>query len=71
MKVLPDAVKCQRCNSAYPIERGFPMMLLDQEMVAILAGMNNFKFGSWTNEVFFSVRGIDHVKRSRSRPSFT
>ncbi len=30
--MLNDAVKCTRCNNVYPIERGFPMMLLDQEM---------------------------------------
>jgi uncharacterized protein YbaR (Trm112 family) len=27
-----DSVKCMRCGRTYPIERGFPMMLLDQEM---------------------------------------
>jgi uncharacterized protein YbaR (Trm112 family) len=32
VKTLRDAVKCQRCARVYPIERGFPMMLLDQEM---------------------------------------
>jgi uncharacterized protein YbaR (Trm112 family) len=30
--MLRDAVKCTRCNNVYPIEHGFPMMLLDQEM---------------------------------------
>ena len=32
VKMLRDAVKCTRCNSVYPIEHGFPMMLLDQDM---------------------------------------
>jgi SAM-dependent methyltransferase len=32
VKMLRDAVKCNGCNHVYPIERGFPMMLLDQEM---------------------------------------
>ena len=32
VKMLRDAVKCQRCDRVYPIERGFPMMLLDQDM---------------------------------------
>ncbi|HEX9987607.1 MAG TPA: methyltransferase domain-containing protein [Chloroflexia bacterium] len=32
VKVLRDAVKCVRCSRVYPIERGFPMMLLDQDM---------------------------------------
>ncbi len=32
VKVLRDAVKCANCNRVYPIEHGFPMMLLDQEM---------------------------------------
>jgi len=32
VKVLKDAVKCTGCNRVYPIERGFPMMLLDQDM---------------------------------------
>jgi uncharacterized protein YbaR (Trm112 family)/SAM-dependent methyltransferase len=32
VEVLRDAVKCTRCNNVYPIEHGFPMMLLDQEM---------------------------------------
>lgn len=32
VKVLRDAVKCQRCGNVYPIEKGFPMMLLDQDM---------------------------------------
>ena len=30
--MLRDAVKCTGCNRVYPIERGFPMMLLDQDM---------------------------------------
>jgi SAM-dependent methyltransferase/uncharacterized protein YbaR (Trm112 family) len=32
VKVLRDAIKCVRCSRVYPIERGFPMMLLDQDM---------------------------------------
>jgi uncharacterized protein YbaR (Trm112 family) len=32
VKVLRDAVKCHGCSRVYPIEQGFPMMLLDQEM---------------------------------------
>jgi uncharacterized protein YbaR (Trm112 family) len=32
VKMLRDAVKCERCGRVYPIERGFPMMLLDQDM---------------------------------------
>ncbi|MBF6614527.1 MAG: methyltransferase domain-containing protein [Chloroflexi bacterium] len=32
VKMLRDAVKCTDCGRTYPIERGFPMMLLDQEM---------------------------------------
>ena len=32
VKMLRDAVKCTRCNNVYPIEHGFPMMLLDQDM---------------------------------------
>jgi uncharacterized protein YbaR (Trm112 family)/SAM-dependent methyltransferase len=32
VKVLRDAVKCNGCSRVYPIEHGFPMMLLDQEM---------------------------------------
>jgi uncharacterized protein YbaR (Trm112 family)/SAM-dependent methyltransferase len=32
VKFQRDAVKCERCARAYPIERGFPMMLLDQAM---------------------------------------
>ena len=32
VKMLNDGVKCERCGRVYPIERGFPMMLLDQEM---------------------------------------
>jgi uncharacterized protein YbaR (Trm112 family) len=32
VKVLRDSVKCKQCGRVYPIERGFPMMLLDQEM---------------------------------------
>jgi len=32
VKVMRDAVKCQSCSRVYPIEHGFPMMLLDQEM---------------------------------------
>jgi len=32
VQMLKDAVKCTRCNHVYPIERGFPMMLLDQDM---------------------------------------
>jgi len=32
VKMLADAVKCTRCNNVYPIEYGFPMMLLDQDM---------------------------------------
>ena len=32
VKVLRDAIKCKRCNNLYPIERGFPMMLLDQDL---------------------------------------
>ncbi|HYP42330.1 MAG TPA: methyltransferase domain-containing protein [Chloroflexia bacterium] len=32
VKVLRDAVKCVGCSRVYPIERGFPMMLLDQDM---------------------------------------
>ena len=32
VKMLREAVKCERCGRVYPIERGFPMMLLDQDM---------------------------------------
>lgn len=32
VKVLRDAVKCERCGRVYPIERGLPMMLMDQDM---------------------------------------
>jgi uncharacterized protein YbaR (Trm112 family) len=32
VKVLRDSVRCEQCGRVYPIERGFPMMLLDQEM---------------------------------------
>jgi uncharacterized protein YbaR (Trm112 family) len=32
VKVMRDAVKCERCGRVYPIERGYPMMLLDQDM---------------------------------------
>jgi uncharacterized protein YbaR (Trm112 family) len=32
VKTLRDAVKCERCGKVYPVERGFPMMLLDQDM---------------------------------------
>lgn len=32
IKRLRDAMKCERCGRVYPIERGIPMMLLDQEM---------------------------------------
>ena len=32
VKMLRDAVKCNGCSRVYPIERGFPMMLLDQDM---------------------------------------
>lgn len=32
VKVMKDAVKCQSCSRVYPIENGFPMMLLDQEL---------------------------------------
>lgn len=32
VKMLRDAVKCKGCNRVYPIENGFPMMLLDQDM---------------------------------------
>jgi uncharacterized protein YbaR (Trm112 family) len=32
VKMLRDAVRCERCGRVYPIERGFPMMLLDQDM---------------------------------------
>jgi uncharacterized protein YbaR (Trm112 family) len=32
VKMLRDAVKCERCGRVYPIERSFPMMLLDQDM---------------------------------------
>jgi uncharacterized protein YbaR (Trm112 family) len=32
VKVLRDAVKCEGCGRVYPIERGFPMMLLDQDL---------------------------------------
>ncbi|MDQ6694913.1 MAG: methyltransferase domain-containing protein [Chloroflexota bacterium] len=32
VQMLRDAVKCQSCGRVYPIEHGFPMMLLDQEM---------------------------------------
>jgi uncharacterized protein YbaR (Trm112 family) len=32
VKMLRDSVKCERCGRVYPIERGFPMMLLDQDM---------------------------------------
>ncbi len=32
IKRLRDAMKCVRCNRVYPIENGFPMMLVDQEM---------------------------------------
>ncbi|MEO5953040.1 MAG: methyltransferase domain-containing protein [Chloroflexia bacterium] len=32
IKVMRDAVKCQSCSRVYPIEHGFPMMLLDQEL---------------------------------------
>lgn len=32
VKVLRDSVKCKGCDHIYPIERGFPMMLLDQAM---------------------------------------
>jgi uncharacterized protein YbaR (Trm112 family) len=32
VKTLRDAVKCERCGRVYPIERGFPMMLIDQGM---------------------------------------
>lgn len=32
IKRLRDALKCERCGRVYPIERGIPMMLLDQEM---------------------------------------
>ncbi|HET9494682.1 MAG TPA: methyltransferase domain-containing protein [Chloroflexia bacterium] len=32
VKLMRDAVKCEGCGRVYPIERGFPMMLLDQDM---------------------------------------
>jgi SAM-dependent methyltransferase/uncharacterized protein YbaR (Trm112 family) len=32
VKMLRDAVKCVGCSQVYPIEGGFPMMLLDQDM---------------------------------------
>jgi uncharacterized protein YbaR (Trm112 family) len=32
VRVMNDAVKCERCGRAYPVERGLPHMLLDQEM---------------------------------------
>ncbi len=32
VRVRRDSVQCTRCGRTYPIERGFPMMLLDQDM---------------------------------------
>jgi uncharacterized protein YbaR (Trm112 family)/SAM-dependent methyltransferase len=32
VKITGDAVKCERCGNVYPIENGFPMMLLDQDL---------------------------------------
>jgi uncharacterized protein YbaR (Trm112 family)/SAM-dependent methyltransferase len=32
VKMLRDAVKCERCGRVYPIEKGFPMMLINQDM---------------------------------------
>src|SRR5579864_2506239 len=46
-------------------------MLLDQQVVAILAGTNDFEFLSRTKEMFFAVGGIDHMERARSCPGLT
>ena len=32
VKQLRETVNCTRCGRVYPIERGFPMMLLDQDL---------------------------------------
>jgi uncharacterized protein YbaR (Trm112 family) len=54
VKVLRDAVKCLGCGKVYPIERGFPMMLLDQEM------RNRPPDGSSPAREVAAGRGVSH-----------
>ena len=46
-------------------------MLLDQQIIAILSGTDNFELGGRSNEMFVAVGRINNVQRSRSCPRFT